>query len=169
MAFEITFFILAVMTLGSGVLVITRRNPVHSALWLIVTLFSVGGIFLLLHAEFLFAVQIILYVGGVVVLILFVVMLVSVGRSGRERSYSRHGLLALLTVLLLGGELAYILYAHGGGMHLAPVSYNARAMGNTQAVASVLYQHYMLPVEIASLLLLVAMIGAVIMAKRKFE
>jgi NADH-quinone oxidoreductase subunit J len=169
MLIHITFFVLAFMALGSGVLVVTQRNPVHSALWLIVTLFSVGGIFLMLHAEFLFAVQIILYVGGVVVLILFVVMLVSVDMARRQQRYGRHGWLALLTVLLLGGELAYGLYGRGRGMLLAPVTFNARGMGNTQAVATGLYQSYMLPVEIASLLLLVAMIGAVIMAKRKFD
>jgi NADH-quinone oxidoreductase subunit J len=169
MLIHVTFFALAVMTLGSAVLVVTQRNPVHSALWLIVTLFSVGGIFLMLHAEFLFAVQIILYVGGVVVLILFVVMLVSVDRVRKQQRYGRHGLLALLTVVLLGAELAYGLYGRGRGMLLAPVTYNARSMGNTQAVGSALYQSYMLPLEIASLLLLVAMIGAVIMAKRKFE
>ena len=73
----IVFGILSAVALVSAILVITRRNAVHSVIWLIVTLFAVGGIFLLQHAEFLFAVQIILYVGGIMVLFLFVVMLVN--------------------------------------------------------------------------------------------
>ena len=68
----IAFGILSVVALASGIMVITRRNAIHSVIWLIVTLFAVGGIFLLQHAEFLFAVQIILYVGGIMVLFLFV-------------------------------------------------------------------------------------------------
>lgn len=169
MAVQTAFFTLAALALGSALLVITRRNPVHSALWLVVTLFSVGGIFLILHAEFLFAVQIILYVGGVVVLILFVVMLVSVDVAEKQQRFGRHWVLALLTVGVLGAELAYGLYGRGRGMTLPQVTYSARSFGNTQAIGTALYRSYVLPVEIASLLLLVAMIGAVIMAKRNFE
>ncbi len=72
---QIAFFALSAVALASAVMVITRRNAVHSVIWLIVTLFAVGGVFLTLHAEFLFAVQMIFYVGGIMVLFLFVVML----------------------------------------------------------------------------------------------
>lgn len=102
----ITFFILSALALGSAVLVITRRNAVHSALWLIVTLFSVGGVFLILRAPFLFAVQIILYVGGIMVLIIFVIMLVSVDFSLKQQQFSRQWLLGLITVLVLAAESA---------------------------------------------------------------
>src|SRR5947208_6439596 len=84
------FLILAVVALSSGVMVITRRNPVHSVIWLIVTLFSVGGIFLLQYAQFLFAVQIILYAGGIMVLYLFVIMLIRVEAVVKQAPYSRH-------------------------------------------------------------------------------
>jgi NADH-quinone oxidoreductase subunit J len=165
----ITFMILAVLALVSAVLVITRRNAVHSAIWLVVTLFAVGGIFLLQHAEFLFAVQIILYVGGIMVLFLFVVMLVDIDVTLKQARFARQWQLALVTALLVVAQLGYALYNHGQGLNLpARPMVNAPAQ-NTQAVGMTLYQNYMLPVEIASLLLLVAMVGAVIMAKRKLE
>jgi len=164
-----TFIILSVVALVSAVFVITRRNAVHSAIWLIVTLFAVGGIFLLQHAEFLFAVQIILYVGGIMVLFLFVVMLVDIDVALKQARFARQWQVALVTAVLLLAIVGYALYNHGHGLNLP-----ARPMGNappqnTQAVGMALYQNYMLPVEIASVLLLVAMVGAVIMAKRKLE
>src|SRR3990172_1693533 len=94
---QIAFFFLSAMALVSAVLVITRRSAVHSVIWLIVTLFSVGGIYLMLHAEFLFAVQVILYVGGIMVLFLFVIMLINLDVSVKQAQFSRQWQLALLT------------------------------------------------------------------------
>ena len=165
----VTFGILAAVTLVSAILVITRRNAVHSVIWLIVTLFGVAGIYLLQHAEFLFAVQIILYVGGIMVLFLFVVMLVNIDVSLKQARFARQWQVALGTAILLGAQLAYALYNHGRGLNLQERPMLAAPAGNTQAVGMALYQNYMLPVEIASILLLVAMVGAVIMAKRKLE
>ncbi|HTS67922.1 MAG TPA: NADH-quinone oxidoreductase subunit J [Terriglobia bacterium] len=164
-----TFFILSVIMLVSAVLVITRRNAVHSVIWLIVTLFAVGGIYLMQHAEFLFAVQIILYVGGIMVLFLFVVMLVDIDVSLRQARFARQWQLALLTCVLLMGLLGYALYNHSHGLNLPAQPMGSAPAQNTQAVGVALYQNYMLPVEIASVLLLVAMVGAVVMAKRKLE
>ena len=164
-----TFITLSVVTLGSAILVITRRNAVHSAIWLIVTLFSVGGIFLLQHAEFLFAVQIILYVGGIMVLFLFVVMLVDIDVALRQARFARQWQVALVTSVLLLGIVGFALYNHGHGLNLPAPPAAAAPLQNTQAVGMALYQNYMLPVEIASVLLLVAMVGAVIMAKRKLQ
>jgi NADH-quinone oxidoreductase subunit J len=137
-------------------------------IWLIVTLFSVAGIYLMLHAEFLFAVQIILYVGGIMVLFLFVVMLVNLDEAARQTSFRRRWPLALFTALAVLAELLYGFYK-GQGLRLPQLVQGTQAKGNTQAIASTLYQNYMLPVEIASILLLVAMVGAVVMAKRKIE
>jgi NADH-quinone oxidoreductase subunit J len=166
---EIAFFILSATALVSGILVITRRNAVHSVIWLIVALFAVGGIFLMQRAQFLFAVQIILYVGGVMVLFLFVVMLINLEVSVKQAQFNRQWLLGVLTAVALLAGLVYALYQGGDAFALAQVSVAAAAQGNTQRVGTALYQDYMLAVEIASLLLLVAMVGAVIMAKRKFE
>ncbi len=170
---QIAFFILSAAALGSAILVITRRNAVHSVIWLIVTLFAVGGVFLMLHAEFLFAVQVILYVGGIMVLFLFVIMLVNLDVTVKQMRFSRQWQLALFTVLLLAVELGYGFYlqlhSRSEGLGLAAASQAPQSLGNTQAIGLVLYQDYMLPVEIASILLLVAMVGAVIMAKRKLD
>jgi len=165
----IAFGILAAIALVSGIMVITRRNAVHSIIWLIVTLFAVGGIFLLQHAEFLFAVQIILYVGGIMVLFLFVVMLVNLDVALKQAQFSRQWLLGLFTALLVFAQVGYLIYKIGAGLSLPAQPAGPEPAHNTQAVGLALYQTYMLPVEIASLLLLVAMVGAVIMAKRKLE
>jgi NADH-quinone oxidoreductase subunit J len=165
----IAFGTLSAIALVSAILVITRRNAVHSIIWLIVTLFAVGGIYLMQHAEFLFAVQIILYVGGIMVLFLFVVMLVNLDVSLKQAQFSRQWQLGVFTVVLLVGQLCYVLYNRGHGLGLPTRPTLAEPARNTQAVGQVLYQNYMLPVEIASILLLVAMVGAVIMAKRKIE
>ncbi|MBI1940059.1 MAG: NADH-quinone oxidoreductase subunit J [Acidobacteria bacterium] len=166
---QISFFSLATLALVSAIMVITRRNAVHSVIWLIVTLFSVAGIFLMLHAEFLFAVQIILYVGGIMVLFLFVIMLVNLDVLAKQQQFNRQWALALVTSVVLLAELGYGIYQGRNAFPLAPATASPPAQGNTQAVAMTLYQNFMLPVEIASLLLLVAMIGAVIMAQRKLE
>ncbi len=169
MLVQIAFFILAAAALISAILVITQRNAVHSVIWLIVTLFSVGGIYLILHAEFLFAVQIILYVGGIMVLFLFVIMLVNLDVAVKQMQFSRQWRLAVFTVFVLMAELVYGLLKGGAGFSLAQVALGPEPRGNTQAIGLALYQNYMLPVEIASILLLVAMVGAVIMAKRNLE
>jgi NADH-quinone oxidoreductase subunit J len=163
------FLGLSAAALVSAVLVITRRNAVHSAMWLIVRLFSVGGVFLVLRAEFLFAVHVIIYVGGIMVLFLFVIMLVNLDVAVKQRQFSRQWPVALVTVGLLALELGYGLYHGTSRLALAPAALATPVMGNTEAVGTALYQDYMLAVEIASILLLVAMIGAVLMAKRKLE
>ena len=165
----IAFGILSAVALISGVMVITRRNAVHSVIWLIVTLFAVAGIFLLQHAEFLFAVQIILYVGGIMVLFLFVVMLVNLDVALKQAQFSRQWQLGLFTAVLVFAQLAFLIYKIGAGLSLPTQPAGPEPAYNTQAIGQALYQTYMLPVEIASLLLLVAMVGAVIMAKRKLE
>jgi len=165
----ITFILLSALALASAVLVITRRNAVHSAIWLTVTLFAVSGIYLLQHAEFLFAVQVILYVGGIMVLFLFVIMLVDIDVAIKQARFARQWQVALVTAVLLLAIVGFALYNHGQGLSLPVRPMVSAPAQNTQAVGMALYQNYMLPVEIASVLLLVAMVGAVIMAKRKLE
>jgi NADH-quinone oxidoreductase subunit J len=167
---EIGFLILSGLALFSAILVITQRSAVHSAIWLIVTLFSVGGVYLTLEAPFLFAVQVILYVGAIMVLFLFVVMLVNLDAAANQAQFSRRWALGLCTVVILLAELVYGFYAQSRrGFNLAPSFQQSAPAANTQAIGTVLYRTYMLPVEIASILLLVAMVGAIVMAKRKFE
>ncbi|SPE42419.1 fragment of NADH:ubiquinone oxidoreductase, membrane subunit J [Candidatus Sulfopaludibacter sp. SbA3] len=94
----VLFYIFGAMTLLGGILTITRRNAVHSAISLILSLLGVAGLYLLLHAEFLFAVQIVLYVGGIMVLFLFVIMLVNLDQAAKERQFNRQWLVALAAV-----------------------------------------------------------------------
>jgi NADH-quinone oxidoreductase subunit J len=163
------FYIFAALVLGGGVLTITRRSAVHSAIWLIVSLLGVAGLYLNLSAEFLFAVQIVLYVGGIMVLFLFVIMLVNLDEAARVRQFNRQWAVALAAVLAVGGEIAYFLYRGQGTFHLAESQYPPLAApgGNVELIANSLFSEYLLPFELASVLLLVAVVGSVVMAKKR--
>jgi NADH-quinone oxidoreductase subunit J len=163
----LSFYIFALMVLGGGVMTITRRNAVHSALWLIVSLLGTAGLFLLRQAEFLFAVQIVLYIGGVVLLILYVVMLVNLDETAKAKQFNKQWLVALVCVMVVGAELAFVLGRGLGSLRLPAPGGAPAAEGNTERVADVLFSEYLLPFEIASLLLLVAVVGAVVMAKKR--
>src|SRR5512142_1555825 len=103
------FYSFAAMTLIGAVLTITRRNAVHSAIWLIVSLMGVAGLYLLQQAEFLFAVQIVLYIGGIMVRFLFVIMLVDLDESAKQRQFNKQWWLALLCVAGVGIEVFYFI------------------------------------------------------------
>jgi NADH-quinone oxidoreductase subunit J len=162
----ILFYAFAVLVLGGGVLTITRRSAVHSAVWLIVSLLGVAGLYLMQQAEFLFAVQIVLYVGGIMVLFLFVIMLVNLDQAARERQFNRQWLVGLAAVAAVGAEIGYFLYRGMGSLHLPEIGVQSSA-GNTEQIADSLFSEYLLPFEIASILLLVAVVGSVIMAKKR--
>ncbi len=160
------FYFFAVVAVVSAILVITRRNAVHSAIFLIQALLAVAGIFLQLGAEFLAAVQVILYIGGIMLLFLFVIMLVNLDIAVRQVQFNRQWLLASVTALVVAAEVAYGIY-RGQGAFQFPAAPPEALQPNAQRVGMVLFQNYMLPFEIASILLLVAMIGAVLMARRR--
>jgi NADH-quinone oxidoreductase subunit J len=159
------FYLLSGIMLIGGILVITRKNPVHSALALIVTLLAQASIYLMLYAPFVAGVQIILYAGGIMVLFLFVIMLVSIDRVQRERQFNSQCVAGVIAATALGG-LFIAVYTKGKDIfpeHALPMVEN----DNTQQIATILYGPYMFAFEIASLLLLVAIIGAVVMAKKR--
>ena len=169
---SVLFYAFAALILISAVLTITRRNVVHCAIWLIGALLGVAGLFLLQGAEFLAGVQVILYIGGVVVLYLFVIMLVPVSEEARQRRFANQKWLGLLGGLVLVGELGVLLSRGAGALPIAkPVE--PAALGevgnNSEQVGEVLFSQYLLPFELASILLLVAIIGAVVMAKVRPE
>jgi NADH-quinone oxidoreductase subunit J len=163
------FYVFAVMVLGGGILTITRRNAVHSAISLIVSLLGVAGLYLLQNAEFLFAVQIILYIGGIMVLFLFVIMLVNLDEAAKQRQFSRQWWLALACIAAVCIQLAYFMARGASGFPWTPESRVAAptGTGNTELIADVLFRDYLLPFEIASVLLLVAVVGSVYMAKKE--
>jgi NADH-quinone oxidoreductase subunit J len=161
----ILFYFFAALAVVSAVLMVTRRNIVHGAVFLITTLLATAGIFLQLQAEFLFVVQIILYVGGIMVLFIFVIMLVNLDVSLRLLQFNRQKYVAVLLAAVLGGQLYLALWAGRGIFGLRQVA--EVPPKNTEAIGQALFSKFMLPFEIASVLLLVAMIGAVVMAKRR--
>jgi NADH-quinone oxidoreductase subunit J len=163
----VVFYFFALLAVASAVLVVTRRNVVHSAIFLATALLATAGIFLTLHAEFLFIVQIILYTGGILVLYVFVIMLVNLDLALHQVQFNRHWLVASLLTLVLGSQVfAAILVSRQSLYALPPVP--AESLGpNTEQVAWGLFHTYILPFEIASVLLLVAMIGGVVMAKKR--
>ena len=164
----VLFYIFALLVLGGGVLTITRRNAIHSAIALIVSLSGVAGLYLLQKAEFLFAVQIILYVGGIMVLFLFVIMLVNLDQAAKERQFNRGWLVGLVAVAAVGAEIGYFLYHGKDKFRFADVASTVpQEGGNTEAIANSLFQNYLLPFEVASILLLVAVVGSVVMAKKR--
>src|ERR1700746_3841963 len=159
------FYFLSAVTVISGIAVITRRNPVHSALALILALLGQAGLYLMLYAPFVAGVQIILYAGGIMVLFLFVIMLVNLERSQKEEQFNKQWLIGLLAAIALG---ALFIVVYVKGKNLFPY-YIAQPIenSNTQQIGVMLYGQYMFAFEIASLLLLVAIIGAVVMAKKR--
>ena len=163
---QLFFYLFSAIILVSAVFVIYCRNAVHSAIFLITTLLGVAGIFLHLRAEFLAGVHVIIYVGGIMVLFLFVIMLVNLDQAAREARFSGQWTLGLTAVLLLAAELGYGVYK-GGPDFRVPQAPAIPGLGNTQEIGMVLFRKYMMPFEIASILLLVAMVGAVVMAKKR--
>ena len=166
------FYLLSGTMLIGGILVITRRNAVHSALALIVALLAQAGLYLMLYAPFVAGVQIILYAGGIMVLFLFVIMLVNLERAQKERQFNKQWLVGIVAAAALGGLFIAVYTATTKGKALFPegrMTYGESQ--NTQAIATLLFDRnagqYMFAFEIASLLLLVAIIGAVVMAKKR--
>jgi NADH-quinone oxidoreductase subunit J len=167
---EILFYILGAVTVASAVGVITRRSAVHSAVLLIAALMGVAGIYVVLEAEFLAAVQVLVYAGGVMVLFLFVIMLVDLDKRGRPShapTRAPRGLAAAgaLVALLLVLTLLSIFLQQSFSAPPATADMLRADGGNLGAVAMVMFQEYLLPFELASVLLLVAMVGAVVLAR----
>lgn len=159
------FYFLSLVAVVSAIVTITRRNPVHSALALIFTLLALAGLYLMLYAPFVAGVQIVLYAGGIMVLFLFVIMLINIERAELEERFNKMWLVAVLVSAALGGLL---LYVYKQGHSIFPATFQNFPEGqNTQQIGLQLYQNYLMPFEIASLLLLVAIVGAVVMAKKR--
>jgi NADH-quinone oxidoreductase subunit J len=164
------FYFFAAIAVGSAALMVTRRNVVHGAIFLITALLATAGIFLQLRAEFLFIVQIILYVGGIMVLFVFVIMLVNLDVALQQIQFARQKWVALLVALALAGQVGLMFWSSGkmAGQGLPVTAAAASGLPpNSEEVAKSLFSSYLLPFEIASVLLLVAMIGAVVMAKKR--
>jgi NADH-quinone oxidoreductase subunit J len=165
------FYILATMLVVFAILTVTAANPVRSAVYLISALLSMAGFFFLLEAEFVGAVQILVYVGGIMVLFLFVIMLVSVREMESQRRANRQWKTALVLGIVLSLELVFFVVQ--GAQVFSADTIDQQFLNlesqtrNTETVGGLLYSTYLLPFEIASVLLLVAMIAAVVLTQKR--
>ena len=167
----ILFYVVAALTVAGAVGVVMLRNPVHAALALLETFVMVAVLFILRHAEFLAAVQVLVYAGGIMVLYLFVIMLAKI-KDLRAEDVFLSGIapLAVLGGVLLGalvaGGILLGSMTMGSGAAAALQTVEGEVIGNTEAVGWVLYTRYLVPFEVVSVVLLVAMIGAIIFGRR---
>ena len=167
LAGQITFYYLAAASVASAILAVTRRNPVHSILWVLALFMHVAGIFLLVGAEFLAAVQVIVYAGAILIFYLFVLMLLDLpGEVARPR-FGRHWPLAA-AVGLSFAALAWLARIGAGVASAAGrMTAGGPPRGSLAEMGAALFGPFVLPFEIASLLLLAAIVGAVVLAKRR--
>ncbi len=170
MTFEtVLFYGLAAVSIGSALMMVTRRSPVMSAIWLIANFFALAGLYLTLHAQFIAVIQIIVYAGAIMVLFLFVIMLLNLGDAkglNEKISYTK-----IIAVGLSGGVLMELLAIVGFSNVVLPVQNVDRAVqiGTVENIGKELFSTFLFPFEITSVLLLAAIIGAVILAKRRID
>ncbi len=163
------FFSLSVLAIVSAILMISRRNPVMSAMFLIMNFFTISGLFLLLKAQFIAIIQILVYMGAIMVLFVFVIMLLNLQDEKKLREkYTYKKITALLLsvfmLLLLGVTLFFGFEGKFNG-----ISEKAADLGTAENLGRELFTNYSFPFELASFLLLAAIVGAVVLAKKKFE
>jgi NADH-quinone oxidoreductase subunit J len=167
----ILFYVVAIITVAAAIGVVILRNPVHSAVSLLLTFFMVAVLFIMSHAEFLAAVQVLVYAGGIMVLYLFVIMLVRLTDLGPGTVFlSGAAPLAILGGVILGCLIAVGILlgsmAAGDGGAAAMTAIDGQEVGNTEAVGWILFTKYLVPFEVVSVVLLVAMIGAIVFGRR---
>ena len=169
----LAFYMFASFAIISGVLVISARNPVHSVLFLILAFFNAAGLFVLLGAEFLAMILVVVYVGAVAVLFLFVVMMLDINFVELRQGFMQNLPTGIMIGLVLLLELAVIV---GGNAIMPDVAQNVAwptppidQVSNTQALGELLYTHYIYLFQVAGMILLVAMVGAIVLTHRKRE
>lgn len=166
---KIFFFLVAAAAVASALMMITRRNPVKSVLFLIVNFFSLAVLYLFLKAQFIAIIQIIVYAGAIMVLFLFVIMLLNLGDEsafGEKKSVR-------LAAGILAGVVVMIEIIAGMGIQWGSlqdrISPQAAEMGTVELIGRSLYRDYLFPFEVTSVLLLAAMVGVIVLAKKKFR
>lgn len=162
---EIAFYLFSLCTLLCGVLVITKRNPIACAMSLVLCIVSLAGLFVLLRAFFLGAVQVLVYAGAVMVLFLFVIMLLDLKEEERRRIKVARAVTGVIAVAALAFIVIRVIWhsAPGAGLDLPVV------VGSTGALGQLLFTKYLLPFEIFSVLLLVGMLGAILLSKKDLK
>lgn len=160
------FYLFAAITIVSGLMVITARNPVHAVLFLILAFFNAAGLFVLMGAEFLAMLLVVVYVGAVAVLFLFVVMMLDIDYANMREGFQRHLPLGLIVGGVLLVELLVIFSGPGTTIGVADVDLTR---SNTAQIGDVIYTDYLYLFQLAGMILLVAMIGAITLTMRHRE
>jgi len=166
---ELIFYAYALVLVVAALMVITVRNPVYAALFLVLTFFSAAAIWMLLEAEFLAIILIVVYVGAVMVLFLFVVMMLDINLVPLKEGFIRHLPVAVLVALVMAAELLMMVWGKGRfGADAFPVpAPHGAGYSNTRELGELLYSNYLLPFEVAGVILLVAIIAAIALTLRK--
>jgi NADH-quinone oxidoreductase subunit J len=164
------FYVFSLMTVLSAGMVVSSKNPVHSVFFLILAFFNVAGLFVLLGAEYIAMTLVIVYVGAVAVLFLFVVMMLNVNFSEMRDGFLKYLPLGGTVAAIIFAEFVFIFYnALGSKNAFAPVRNviePSAETSNTQAIGNILYTNYAYPFQMAGIILLIAMIGAIVLTKR---
>jgi NADH-quinone oxidoreductase subunit J len=167
--YEIVFYAFSLVMMGGAVMVITVRNPVYAALSLVLTFFSAAAVWMLLEVEFLAIILILVYVGAVMVLFLFVVMMLDINLDPLKEGFIRYLPAGVLVALLMAGELLAVVWTKGrfeAGAYPLPAP-NPPDYNNTREVGELLFTEYLLPFEVAGVVLLVAIVAAVALTLRQ--
>jgi len=165
---NILFYLLSATLVGAALGVILARNSVHSAMFLVLAFFTSSGIWLLMGAEFLAIVLVLVYVGAVMVLFLFVVMMLDVNVAQLREGFTRYAPLGALIALIMIAEIAYVVwYRHLGLGLIAHAPITAVDVSNTRSLGSVLYTEYAYPFQLAAVLLLIAIVAAITLTMRQ--
>lgn len=165
---SILFFVFAFIAVAAALLMVSRANPMKSALFLILNFIALSGIYLTLHAQFVAIMQIVVYAGAIMVLVLFVIMLLNLQDDKRLRetrswrAYIATGFAAAMLVLIIHAVSSVTTLSYG------PISPDSERIGTIEHVGQVLYTSFFFPIEITSLLLTAAIIGALVLAKKRF-
>jgi NADH-quinone oxidoreductase subunit J len=162
----IAFYLFATLTILPALAVIFARNPVHSVLWLIVAFFNAAGLMLLVGAEFIAMLVVIVYVGAVAVLFLFVVMMLDIDFAQLRRGFTANLPFGIIVALVLLAEIFVALFAHQAGPAFASNQVATVSQPNIVALGQLLYSRYLFAFELAGLILLVAMVGAIVLTHR---
>ncbi|MGB9773360.1 MAG: NADH-quinone oxidoreductase subunit J [Bacteroidota bacterium] len=166
---QILFFALAFIAVASALLVVTRRNPVVSVIYLVVNFFALAGLYLILSAQFIAAIQIIVYAGAIMVLFLFVIMLLNLGDEQKLTEHLNYRkAIGVVFVVALATEIVSVFFLKAGS-GLYQQSPKAANIGTAEGVGRALFTKFFFPFEITSILLVAAIVGAIVLAKKRLD
>jgi NADH-quinone oxidoreductase subunit J len=166
---EIIFSVLAALVVGSALGVITARNPVHAVLFLVLAFVGSAGLWLLLEAEFLGIVLVLVYVGAVMVLFLFVVMMLDVNVASMRSGLARYAPIGALVAIIMAGEIGYVVWSRKLGVSFGTPLEHGADYSNTRELGDIIYTNYAYPFEIAAVILLVGIVAAIALTLRRRE